>query len=88
MFKNARNLVTQLEIKEPNDFDTPNSEKYKHKNYVFVFIVILNICANLDQGFLPAATEEFKKDFGTDSSSLLGLYGSAVFLGYLMGNFK
>ena len=52
--------------------------------WVFVYIIIVNIFINFDHGYFPAATEEFKKDFQINSS-LLGLFGSSVYFGNLIG---
>jgi hypothetical protein len=52
--------------------------------WVFVFIIFVNIFINFDHGYFPAATEEFKRDFHIDES-MLGIFGSAVYLGNLIG---
>jgi hypothetical protein len=51
---------------------------------VFIYILIVNILINFDHGYFPAATEEFKRDFHIDED-LLGLFGSAVYFGNLLG---
>jgi hypothetical protein len=52
--------------------------------WVFAFIILVNIFINFDHGYFPAATEEFKTDYSINSS-LLGLFGSAVYFGNLLG---
>jgi hypothetical protein len=54
--------------------------------WVFVFIILVNTFINFDHGYFPAATEEFKRDYKI-SSSLLGLFGSSVYLGNLIGRY-
>jgi hypothetical protein len=76
---------------------TTNSEELKNhpigtvvlerekRCWVFVYIIVINIFINFDHGYFPAATEEFKRDFQINSS-LLGLFGSSVYFGNLIGN--
>jgi hypothetical protein len=52
--------------------------------WVFVFIILVNIFINFDHGYFPAATEEFKKEYNI-TSSMLGLFGSSVYFGNLIG---
>jgi hypothetical protein len=60
----------------------------KCKRYwVFAFIIVINTIINFDHGYFPAATEEFKKEYDI-SSTLLGLFGSSVYLGNLLGMIK
>jgi hypothetical protein len=58
----------------------------KGRYSVFLFFMIMELFVNFDQGYFPAATEEFKEDFGVHDSSLLGLYGSSLYVGNLIGN--
>jgi MFS family permease len=53
--------------------------------WVFAFIVVVNIFINMDHGYFPAATEEFKNEYHLNAS-LLGLFGSAVYFGNLCGS--
>jgi hypothetical protein len=52
---------------------------------IFIYIILVNIFSNFDQGYFPAATAEFKHDYQIHDTFLLGIYGSAVFLGNLLG---
>ena len=40
---------------------------------------------NMDHGILPACTEEVRKDIGLDNVDL-GILGSIVYLGLVIGN--
>jgi hypothetical protein len=51
---------------------------------VCIFFLIMNVVCNMDNGFFPPATEEIRKDFNMDDD-MLGLFGSVVFLGNLIG---
>lgn len=52
--------------------------------FVFIIFVILNIVINFDHGTIPEATADIKKDLRVDDNTL-GLFGSLVFLGNLIG---
>lgn len=52
--------------------------------WVFVFFVAMNIVCNMDNGFFPPATQELRRDFKMDDS-ILGIFGSVVYLGNLIG---
>lgn len=53
---------------------------------VFVFICITNVLVNVDHGWIPACTVTIKRDLGLDNASL-GLLGSVVYVGLLLGSF-
>jgi hypothetical protein len=59
----------------------------KSRLWVFAYIIAINLFINFDHGYFPAATEEFKRDFQINSS-LLGLFGSSVYFGNLIGKDK
>jgi hypothetical protein len=73
-----------LSVRQPEQIKTKKFS-YRNRYLVFMYIIILNIFTNFDQGFLPAATEEFKKDFDQDGAWLLGIFGSVVYFGNLLG---
>ncbi len=52
--------------------------------WVFGFIIIMNVVCNLDNGFIPAATNELKRDFEV-GEDVLGWFGSIVYFGNLLG---
>ncbi len=54
------------------------------RSWVCVFIIVMNVVCNMDNGFFPPATEEIRKDFDMDEGTL-GLFGSVVYLGNLIG---
>lgn len=69
------------EIKDIDEIvDLPRNVRW----IVFVIFVFLNVVMNIDHGSVPAATEKIKFDLGIDDS-ILGIFGSLVFLGNLIG---
>lgn len=54
--------------------------------FLFFLFIILQILMNVDHGTFPAATEEIRKDLDIDDN-ILGIFGSLVFLGNLIGKF-
>jgi hypothetical protein len=52
---------------------------------MFVFFMAIYLLINMDHGTIPAATTEIKKDMGVDDDSL-GIFGSLVYLGNLLGS--
>jgi len=52
----------------------------------FVVIWITNILVNVDHGWIPACTVTLKKDLNLDNASL-GVLGSVVYWGLLLGSF-
>ena len=58
----------------------------KIRSFIFILIIITNLIINMDHGTIPAATSEIKKDLNIDDASL-GVFGSLVFFGNLLGTF-
>ena len=54
--------------------------------FLFVLFIILQLLMNVDHGTFPAATEEIRSDLDIDDY-ILGIFGSLVFLGNLIGIF-
>jgi hypothetical protein len=53
---------------------------------LFYIFFIIQILMNMDHGTIPAATEDIRNDLKIDNK-ILGIFGSLVFLGNLIGNF-
>jgi hypothetical protein len=53
---------------------------------LFFLLFIIQIVMNMDHGTVPAATDEIRKDLNIDDD-ILGIFGSLVFLGNLIGTF-
>ena len=51
---------------------------------IFVFIIIINVIANMDDGTLPAASNEIIRDIDI-SEEKVGLLGTLVYVGNLIG---
>lgn len=51
---------------------------------LFVIFIFLQILMNIDHGTFPAATDEIRKDLSIDDN-ILGIFGSLVFFGNLIG---
>lgn len=56
------------------------------RQLIFILIMITNLIINMDHGTIPAATSEIKLDLNIDDESL-GIFGSLVFFGNLLGKF-
>lgn len=57
------------------------------RNYrytIFFIILFTNLIINMDHGTIPAATSEIKNNLQIDDSSL-GVFGSLVYLGNILG---
>jgi hypothetical protein len=70
-----------IQLEEKNDDIILSRGK---RCWVCVFFLAMNVVCNMDNGFFPPATEEIRKDFNMDDD-LLGIFGSVVFLGNLLG---
>ncbi len=53
---------------------------------LFSLFFIVQILMNMDHGTVPAATEDIRKDLNIDDD-ILGIFGSLVFFGNLIGTF-
>ena len=54
--------------------------------FIFTILVITNLIINMDHGTIPAATSEIKRDLKVDDDTL-GIFGSLVYLGNLIGKY-
>jgi predicted MFS family arabinose efflux permease len=52
---------------------------------IFVILMIINLFINMDHGTIPAATNEIKDDLNITNDTL-GIFGSLVYLGSLIGS--
>ena len=77
----------KLEEQPEATVDKPSTQVIltpRKRCWVFVFIIVVNVFINFDHGYFPAATEEFQRDFDI-KPDILGLFGSAVYFGNLLG---
>jgi hypothetical protein len=51
---------------------------------IFIILFLTTIFINMDHGTIPAATKDIKLDLNIDNNSL-GIFGSLVFFGNLLG---
>jgi hypothetical protein len=58
----------------------------KSRWVLFTLFFLVQILMNMDHGTIPAATEEIRKDLHIDDD-VLGVFGSLVFFGNLIGTF-
>ncbi len=56
----------------------------KQRIYVFTILTIINTLVNMDHGTIPASSNEIKRDLKINESHL-GVFGSLVYLGNLIG---
>jgi len=59
----------------------------KMRYFIFILLVITNLIINMDHGTIPAATSEIKNDLNINDD-ILGIFGSLVYLGNLLGIIK
>lgn len=52
--------------------------------FIFVILILISIMVNMDHGTIPAATTEIKKSLNK-GDDILGLFGSLVFFGNIIG---
>ena len=58
----------------------------KTRYFIFVILVLTNLIVNMDHGTIPAATSEIKYDLNINDDTL-GIFGSLVYFGNLLGIF-
>ena len=63
-----------------NNFSIPKSTRW----FVYILFIVSNIFITLDHGSIPASTENLYKIF--KSNQEIGLFGSLVFVGNLLGS--
>jgi hypothetical protein len=63
------------------------AEDRKAINILFYVVFITNLMINMDHGIIPACTTEIMEDLDIDSADL-GLLGSLVYLGLVIGNYR
>lgn len=91
---NTNNLSYLDNYEEINKFkkkSNPNLKKNKNiilsrytRWFIFVLFILLAILMNFDHGTVPAATSEIKSDLDINDT-ILGIFGSLVFLGNMIG---
>jgi len=78
------------EIEESNKVQIrkgkPVRYQRKARYIVFTLFMIINLVMNMDHGVMPAVTKEMKEDLDIDPY-MLGIFGSMVYFGNLLGNF-
>ena len=67
------------QIKKPNLILSRNV-----RWFIFIILLLISIMINMDHGTIPAATSEIKKSLN-QADDVLGLFGSMVFLGNILG---
>ena len=81
-------------IDENNNFNEQTIESIKSNSFIinrkirwliFSLFIALNLLMNFDHGTVPAATEQLRNYLDLDDSEL-GLFGSLVFLGVIIGS--
>ena len=54
------------------------------RRFIFIILLLISVMVNMDHGTIPAATSEIKKSLN-EGDDVLGLFGSLVFLGNIIG---
>ena len=82
--KNKGGRKREKLTKESNPKEVVLSRKSRW--VLFTLFFVIQIIMNMDHGTIPAATEEIRKDLDIDDD-ILGIFGSLVFFGNLIGTF-
>lgn len=75
-------IVDKTEIKE--EVNKVAFER-RFRYFVFILIFVINVVVNMDHGTIPAATKEIMISLNV-SEKTLGIFGSLVYLGNIIGN--
>jgi hypothetical protein len=78
----SENIQNRETFADPKDFILSRSVRW----FLFILFIFLQLLMNIDHGTFPAATEEIRLDLNIDDN-ILGIFGSLVFLGNLIGKF-
>jgi hypothetical protein len=79
--RHAKNLKEYL-LNERNGNEIVLSKTSRWVLFFLLFLV--QILMNMDHGTVPAATEDIRRDLNIDDD-ILGIFGSLVFLGNIIG---
>ena len=91
---NNNKIEDKLEERDKNTLDNKTLESIKSISFVinrtrrwilFLLFTIINSLMNFDHGTIPAATDQIR-NFLNLSDSQLGLFGSLVFMGTIIGS--
>ena len=88
---NANSQIIEEESKQSLDLTEEKSQSKvfelnrKIRWFLFFLFAMLNLLMNFDHGTVPAATEQLKNYLNL-SDSQLGLFGSLVFIGVIIGS--
>jgi len=87
-----KNTSNKLDSLEKDDDDESVQEPTHNLNpcnlrLFFGFILTVNILVNIDHGCIPACTVPLKNEYGLNNTEL-GLLGSIVYVGLLLGSFS
>ena len=83
---NNNNNVTEKE-KENSNITYKKQVLVLSRNvrlFIFIILLLISIMINMDHGTIPAATSEIKKSL-KQGDDVLGLFGSLVFFGNIIG---
>lgn len=72
------------EMASPENVPNPITFKRGFRYFAFILIFSINIVVNMDHGTLPAATNDIMKDLNITEKTL-GIFGSLVYLGNMIG---
>jgi hypothetical protein len=78
----SENMPTRETSGDPRDVILSRAVRW----FLFILFIFLQLLMNIDHGTFPAATEEIRLDLDIDDN-ILGIFGSLVFLGNLIGKF-
>ena len=80
-------MQTELDIQETKIENSSNLVRLESNDRLLIFYLlsILNVLINMDQGTLPAASNEIKSHLDVDNTTL-GSFGSLVYIGNLIGS--
>lgn len=87
-FKDKSKGKSQDTINENRDEDLGENVitlPRKNRWLLFSILIILNILMSIDHGTIPAATAQIKNDLEINDA-ILGIFGSLVYVGSILGN--
>lgn len=92
--ENVTNLNNNNTNNNQNNLNKPSSQKSSKKPnlilsrnirwFIFIILLLISIMVSMDHGTIPAATVEIKESL-KQGDDVLGLFGSLVFFGNIIG---
>jgi hypothetical protein len=86
--KDKKNNKKNIQIIDNNNNNNRINSNFKLSRnvrwFIFVILLLISIMVNMDHGTIPAATLEIKESLNA-GDDVLGVFGSLVFFGNILG---